>query len=249
MRCSLNLRSPTVVTAIGVAATLILALLVVFTLLLTTGANAVSKNAALIGALVALGGVFTAQMVSIALAERRAQGEALQTYLDKMSELLIDKKLHKKDDPYDVTRVTARAQTLAVLRRIDGGRKRVVLLFLREARLINRDQQVRELRTLYPHIVALRDADLKNANLRNAPLINASRDEPISLEGAILQDAVLQGADLERADLQEANLIGANLIGANLRGANLRGAKVTDEQLGHVRSLQGAIMPDGTKHP
>src|SRR5215217_8782461 len=100
-------------------------------------------------------------MVSIALAERRAQGEALQTYLDKMSELLIDKKLHKKDDPYDVTRVTARAETLAVLRRMDGGRKRIVLLFLREARLINSAPRVSSGHTVSPRIVGLRDADLR----------------------------------------------------------------------------------------
>jgi hypothetical protein len=42
---------------------------------------------------------------------QRAQDVALQTYLDKMSELLIDKNLHKKADRYDNTRVTARART------------------------------------------------------------------------------------------------------------------------------------------
>ena len=56
----LTLRSPTVLAAIGVVATLVLALMVVITLRLTGDASAVSDNAALIGALVALGGVFTA---------------------------------------------------------------------------------------------------------------------------------------------------------------------------------------------
>jgi hypothetical protein len=67
---------------------------------------------------------------------QRAQDAALQAYLDKMSELLIDAQLREKDDPYEDTRVTARARTLAILRELDGGRKRIVLLFLREARLI-----------------------------------------------------------------------------------------------------------------
>jgi hypothetical protein len=69
----LKLRSPAVLAAFGVIATLIISLMVVMTLLLTGGGKAVSGNAALIGALVALGGVFTAQMVSIALEDRRTQ--------------------------------------------------------------------------------------------------------------------------------------------------------------------------------
>lgn len=64
---------------------------------------------------------------------QREQDAALQTYLDKMSELLVDKELHEKAEPYDDTRVTARTRTLTVLRQLDGRRKRNVLLFLREA--------------------------------------------------------------------------------------------------------------------
>ena len=56
---------------IGVVATAVVALAVVAILLLTGGAKALSDNAALIGALVALGGVFTTQLVSIALGSHR----------------------------------------------------------------------------------------------------------------------------------------------------------------------------------
>jgi hypothetical protein len=102
MRCSLNRRDPVGRTAIGgVAATLVLTLVVVITLLLTGGAKAVSDNAAIIGALVALGGVFTAQIVSIALDDRRtqesreleaqrAQVASLQNYLEQVGKLLIE---------------------------------------------------------------------------------------------------------------------------------------------------------------
>jgi len=87
---------------IGGIATLVLFLLVVMLLLRTGGAKAVSDSAAVIGALVALGGVFTAQMVSIALDDRRtkeardlesqrARDDASQAYLDQMSLLLLDK--------------------------------------------------------------------------------------------------------------------------------------------------------------
>jgi hypothetical protein len=44
------------------------------------------------------------------------------------------------------------------------------------------------------------------------------------------------------------NLQEANLRGANLQGAILTHARVTKEQLEDVESLQGATMPDGSKH-
>jgi uncharacterized protein YjbI with pentapeptide repeats len=184
------------------------------------------------------------------IAKQRAQDEALQAYLDKMSELLIDKNLHEKRDRYHPMRVTARARTLAILSQLDGERKRTVLLFLRESRLINRDQHDRNGRTVYPRIIGLRDADLKNAKLRGAKLINADRDEPVSLEGAILEGADLQGADLEGADLEGADLRKAKLNRANLReaklsGANLKGANLTNAQLALCWFLEGTTMPDG----
>jgi uncharacterized protein YjbI with pentapeptide repeats len=55
--------------------------------------------------------------------------------------------------------------------------------------------------------------------------------------------------------LIEANLEGANLEGADLAGADLRGARAyTDDQLDAYRldaakSLEGATMPDGSRHP
>jgi hypothetical protein len=44
------------------------------------------------------------------------------------------------------------------------------------------------------------------------------------------------------------NLQEANLRGANLQGAILTHTRVTKEQLEDVESLQGATMPDGSKH-
>jgi len=44
-------------------------------------------------------------------------------------------------------------------------------------------------------------------------------------------------------------LSGADLSDADLSRANLSGATVTNEQLAGAKSLQGATMPDGSKHP
>jgi hypothetical protein len=129
--------------------------------------------------------------------DARARDVALQTYLDKMSELLIDGHLHEMDDEYDTMRIAARARTLAVLSQMDPLGKKTVLLFLREARLINRyddlapqgerekDSVRRFLKTkkgrdvrYYAHYVGLRGADLSKADLKGAVLISASEKEP-----------------------------------------------------------------------
>jgi uncharacterized protein YjbI with pentapeptide repeats len=258
---------------IGGVATLVLTLAVVLLLVRADGAKAVSDNAAVIGAVIALGGVFTAQMVSIALDNRRAQHEALQTYLAKMSELLLDKRLHEKKADYDPTRVTARLQTLAVLERLDAERKRTVLLFLREAQLINRydrldstDGRVGKWRIalckapaskvlFYAHYVGLRGADLSGADLSGAQLTSALGKDPVSLSSANLKDAKLSGTilpgadlsetDLRDADLRRADLRWANLSFADLRGANLISTKVSPERLAQAKELSGATIPDG----
>jgi hypothetical protein len=188
--------------------------------------------------------------------DRRTQDEALLAYLDKMSELLIDKDLHKKSNDYDPMRVTARARTLALLRQLDRERKRTVLLFLREARLINRDKfGDDQTETVYhPHYIGLDGADLTGADLREARLFS-SRKEPVSLKGIILAGANLEGADLRGADLKGANLRKAVLVGANLQGADLSNADlwqargITDDKLEQqASSLAGATIPGGRKH-
>jgi hypothetical protein len=89
-----------------------------------------------------------------------------------------------------------------------------------------------------PYRLLLRGANLQQADISGATLANTD-----------LRGTYLAGADLEGADLSGAFLRGANLSGANLGGANLKGARVTDGQLAENESLEGATMPDGTKHP
>jgi uncharacterized protein YjbI with pentapeptide repeats len=301
----LKLRSPAVVAAIGVVATLVLALVVVMVLLQAGDANAVSDNAALIAAVVALGSVFTTQMVSISLDERRAleardieaqraHETALQNYIKAVGELLIEKPLREAGQDDNLSTVV-RAQTLSVLEGLDPDRKRTLLQFLHESGLIRKDKRVvslgaADLREANLRGARLREANLSWANLSGAYLTEASlggarlRGTNLSgadmsradmsrayLNGSILGGANLSGADMTEAFLQEANLSGANLSGADIRGANLQEANlsganlngsilkranvqgatgVTSQRLEQLAySLQGAIMPGGSKHP
>jgi hypothetical protein len=221
---------------IGGVATLVLTLGVAYILWRTGGANRLSDNAAIVGALVALGGVFTAQMVSIALNANSAQQEALQAYLAKMSELLLDKHLLEESNPYGAARVTARAQTLTVLERMNARRKRTVMLFLREARLINRHATSAGGTDYYANYVSLVGADLSGVDLVNVRLNSATRQDPVSLSSVNLTGAKLSGADLSGADLRRADLRGADLRKANLSEADLGGPICTELQVSPTRS-------------
>jgi hypothetical protein len=201
MRSNWNLRSPAVLTAIGVTATLVLAVAVVMLLLRTGGAIAVSDNATLIGALVALGGVFTAQMVGIALDDRRTQRAreleaqraheaALQNYFEQVGTLLIEQPL-RRASPGDNLSTVVRAQTLAVLEGLDPDRKRILLQFLSESGLILRDKPVVSL-----YAANLMDADLSGADLSEAWLsgTNLSGAKGITNEQLEQQAAYIHGA-------------------------------------------------------
>jgi hypothetical protein len=171
-------------------------------------------------------------------AERRAQDDALQAYLDKMSDLLITEKDRPSlydEDPTDSLRSVARARTLTALPRLDGGRQARVVKFLHESSLITKDRT----------IVDLEGADLRGADLSEARLRDANLSF-VDLSGADLSRAVLSRANLNGADLTGAWLTRANLEGADLREANLIGAFQANLQ--SAGFLENATMPNGQKY-
>ena len=90
----------------------------------------------------------------------------------------------------------------------------------------------------------LSSADLSQADLKSVLLYKAN------LNGANLSYTDLSAANLTGADLNSASLGGADLSQADLSQANLRGVQdLTQEQLAKAKSLIGATMPDGSKHP
>ena len=189
------------------------------------------------------------------IATDRQQEAALQAYLDKMAELLLKENLRTTEN--EEVRHVARTLTLTILRGLSPRRKGNVIIFLYEAKLINRGETT----------ISLMDSDLSGANLANAnlafgSLIGADLTSAI-LTGANLANAYLLCANLAYANLEGTNLTGAvltgtnlasadlenaNLTGTNLTGAILKDVKVNDEQLTKAKSLEDTTMPDGTKH-
>lgn len=207
------------------------------------------------------------------MAERRTQDEALQAYLDQMSEMLVPNKDQPslyKARPGDSLSFVARARTLTVLSRLDDERKARVVQFLYESDLISSANPVLDLSGAdlrgidlsraflvgaYLHGVNLKEANLLGVHLVTANLLGADLREAdlreASLEGADLgaadlREANLSGAYLRRADLRAADLSRASLIGTYLLGTNLLGASGwTEEQLSAAMTLEEATMPDG----
>jgi uncharacterized protein YjbI with pentapeptide repeats len=183
------------------------------------------------------------------IATDRQQEAALQSYLDRMADLLLREKLRTTRNKE--VRDVARIRTLTALRGLDGTRKGLVLRFLIEANLLAKEKTIVdltgadlnnaglnhanladtflrgvELRHALLAKTLLHSADLSNADLSNADL-NSANLSSANLRDADLRDADLRGADLRGADLRGADLRGADLTGADLTGANLRAADLS----------------------
>ena len=180
------------------------------------------------------------------LAEQRAQDEALQAYLDQMSQLILDRKLLEVEqgvpvhEPGGPVHTLAQARTSTAILGSDSEHNESVTHFLITSGLsVRTKDSVRLLRgsTLShaklsgAHLpnADLGDADLIGADLSNALLLNANLIGT-DLSGADLSNALLDNADLV-AHLPHADLSGANLIGADLSEANLFSADLSDATL------------------
>lgn len=190
--------------------------------------------------------------------------EALQTYFDRMSTLLIDSKL-RQSTRGDEARSIARSRTLTIVRRLNGTRKGLLLRFLYEAELIKKGAQIISLRGAELDLAELAKANLRwsdlswsslkranftksllhGANLTGAQLSESNfKDARLvgaTLRMANLSAAMLTGADLSSADLQDATCIEAELRHATIGGANLRGANLSGCDLSNS-DLSGADL-------
>ena len=160
----------------------------------------------------------------------QARETTLLSYLQVMSNLILDKNLtnSEKDSP---ERAIAQAHTFTALRTLDGSRMGILLQFLKEARLIDRDRNV----------ISLYGTNLNKANLTSVDLSGTC------LSGVYLKEAELFNANLSNADLSSTVLVGADLWEADLSNADLRNANLTDalvkrEQL-ETADISGALLP------
>jgi uncharacterized protein YjbI with pentapeptide repeats len=108
-------------------------------------------------------------------------------------------------------------------------------------------------RSQHDLVIQLRGDDLTHTKLTNGMLRYANLESAhlgqADLSYTDLVHTNLTGADMFEVNLTGASLVDADLINANLGDANLLHAPLTPRQVSQVGSLQGATMPDGSRHP
>ncbi|GHO79455.1 hypothetical protein KSD_72260 [Ktedonobacter sp. SOSP1-85] len=208
----------------------------------------------------------------VEIAKDQQRETTLQTYFDRMSDLILNDHLKTTKD-YDIRNV-ARTRTLEVLPQLDPHRKGEIVQFLHDTGLINTGSVIVNLSQADLNQAYLKGSDLSNADLENASLVGANlrlaQMNAADLSGANLMGTNLSSARLMKTNLSSADLNGANLQFAQMGAADLGGADlgkinqnyahlsganlshvtgVTTAQLRRAKSLQGTIMPDGSRHP
>jgi Pentapeptide repeats (8 copies) len=191
--------------------------------------------------------------------DQRAREDALATYLQQMSNLLLE---HKQFTPREERALLiVRELTLSVLPRLDGRRKGIVAQFLAESGLI-KDEPAGTLLNLsgadlrgavlhgnYNHTVFesadLRGADFRNANLVGAVFAHADLRQAV-FDGADLEDASLSGDDLRGARFTKALVYRGHFAGACLSGARFTRARLSSTDFaatgGHDIDFSGAAL-------
>jgi hypothetical protein len=178
--------------------------------------------------------------------DQRAQDEALQAYFDQMSSLLLLEDLRESPVGSEV-RTLARARTLQVLGRLDPYRKRSVLLFLNDSRLINRQDMSGAAGEHKDPVVSLEAADLRGAKLSGSNVIGSvpsgvPMDE--SLPGAstsLSQTPSQTPVDASQMGSGDITVPGADLSGTNLSGTDLRGTSLLNADLTRA-DLSDAVL-------
>ncbi len=176
------------------------------------------------------------------IARDNQRQNALESYFDRMTSLLLDYDLRKSEGIRNEVRSVARTRTLAVLRNLDGKRKGQLIKFLHESELI----------IGVDPLIDLRGADLREVDLQGAFLLKANMSEA-DFQYADLRESNLKGANLWRSDLSHANLSKAHLSGAKISEAKLFDADMSQSVLGgtdltaselNQTNLRGAIFHD-----
>lgn len=160
------------------------------------------------------------------IAEANLREEAFHTYINQMSEILINK-TSRSELFSDGNRTTnhiykdnfvlevARVRTVTILRRLENDveRQNRILDFLKDTGL-----------TRFLFITGnLSGVNLSGVNLNGA-----------NLNGANLSGVNLSGANLSNANLSDSNFSDANLSGANLKNSNIINTKFINTNLSNA---------------
>ncbi len=173
------------------------------------------------------------------LEQQSAQEQVVNTYLDQMSNLVLQYHLHGSQ-PGDPIRAIAQALTLTALSRLDSDHKNIIILFLYRADLLKYHYYLHNetdcgdpnvLKQQFHNeqpIITLSQGNIDGVTISNLGL------QCIDLHNMSLEGSNFSTSDLNRADLglslatdanfSYASMVGASLYYLDLENANLQGA-------------------------
>lgn len=153
--------------------------------------------------------------VQQAIETDRLRENILQTYFDRMAELIIGiNNTNRQGEVIGLINV-GRARTLTILRQLDPERKGFVVRFLAEAKLIEAASPV----------IKLNGCDLSDIRLERFTLPN------INLSGADLSSAQIFSTNLIGSDLSNTRIANANFSDCLFQKVNFSRAKIIETQL------------------
>jgi uncharacterized protein YjbI with pentapeptide repeats len=173
------------------------------------------------------------------LAEDRQNQSALDSYFDRITELLLHEELRVSASGAEVRNI-ARARTLAIVEVLDPVRRGQVVRFLYESGLIQGPDPV----------IRLEGANLEKAAISKVQAASTAGETGWSvdlrganLRGVNLKGAQMMGINLEAADLTGASLEKAFLFTAKLSDAILRGTDLSGAMLAHADLTRAEFTP------
>lgn len=194
------------------------------------------------------------------LEQQSMQEQVVDTYLDQMSNLLLQYHLHDSQlgDPI---RAIAQAITLTALDRLDSEHKNIIILFLYRADLLKYhyykhgekeciDSSLHNKFSNEQPIITLSQGNIEGVTINNLKLscidlhnmnLEGSNFSTSLLDRADLGLSLAMNADFSHASMKAANLYYLDLSDANLQGALLQYANMKGICLSHAR-LDGADL-------
>jgi len=151
----------------------------------------------------------------------------LTDYLNQTTQLTLNYPVWKLQQNSNLLRAT----TQATLKEVDGGRKRFIVMFLKDNNLLSFNQS------------KVTTPLLTNANLQESQLDHLDLSF-INLESVNLTKSNLNYANLHQTNLNQAILTQSSLVNTNLTGANLSKTELTNADLTNACYDVFTLFPD-----
>jgi uncharacterized protein YjbI with pentapeptide repeats len=177
--------------------------------------------------------------------EERSQNEIVESFLQTMTNLIIEHGLHDNLNQQLLSIVRARINI--AVNNLNGARRGQILQFLYESELIDFNPKIKLLGINFQNAlldeIVLGQSEIKGAYFNNASIKNANLKggnftgcdfSRANFSNSLLENTDFSYSILSKASLKYIDLTTVNFEGAILNGANLKGSTILKTQLENI---------------